>query len=108
MARRLMPGCGMLLVSMGSQGGILVLPDSAYRARIPVTDVVSTVGSGDSCLAGALYALSQGMDMEQVLRLAMACGVVNALRGGNGSVDRQEAQRMMPNIQIEKTGCIRV
>lgn len=89
-----------LLVSMGACGGLLVGKDFAYLARVPQAEIVSTVGSGDAALAGAVCALAQGMARKETLRLAMACGVANAVLGEVGSVRMQDIERIMPNIEI--------
>lgn len=102
LARRVMPPYEALLVSMGAQGGVLVTADAAYRARVPETRVVSTVGSGDASLAGALYAMANGSAPEEMLRLAMACGVANAMRAQIGSVTRQDLALVLKNMDIEE------
>ncbi len=101
MAREGMPQAERVLVSMGAAGGVLLAPGGAWRASLPPVRVVSSVGSGDATLAGALSALARGMDGAQTLRLAMACGVTNAALGGNGSIERQELARVMENIPVE-------
>jgi len=100
MARTLMPPYGQLLVSLGAQGGVLVSPRRALLARVPDAPVVSTVGSGDAALAGALCALARGYDMERMLRLAMACGVVNAMTEAVGSVDVRTVREMEARIDV--------
>lgn len=100
MARTLMPPYGQLLVSLGAQGGVLVSPRRALLARVPEAPVVSTVGSGDASLAGALCALARGYDMERMLRLAMACGVVNAMTDAVGSVDVRTVREMEARIDV--------
>ena len=89
-----------LLVSMGGAGGLLVKRDSAMIAHVPKETIVSTVGSGDAALAGAVCAMARGMTGEETLRLAMACGVANAMLGEVGSVRMQDIERIMPNIEI--------
>ena len=101
LARRGMPQAERVLVSMGAAGGVLCAPDGAWRASLPAVRIVSSVGSGDAALAGALCALSRGMEGGQLLRLSMACGVANAVLGGNGSVRRQELEHAMENIVIQ-------
>lgn len=102
MAREGMPQAERVLVSMGAAGGVLMTLGGAWRASLPPVRVVSSVGSGDATLAGALSALARGMDGAQTLRLAMACGVANAALGGNGSIERQELERVMENITVEE------
>lgn len=90
-----------LLVSMGGAGGLLVGGGFALAARVPEEKIVSTVGSGDAALAGAVCAMARGMTPEETLRLAMACGVANAMLGEVGSVRMQDIVRIAPNIEID-------
>ena len=100
LARRLMPPYAALLVSMGAQGGVWVGPESACLARVPEKPVVSTVGSGDATFAGALHAMAQGLDAADALRLAMACGVANAMLGEVGSVRMEDVRSVMKEIAV--------
>ncbi len=101
-ARTLMPPFGALLVSMGARGGLFADGESAYLARVPDVSIVSTVGSGDACFAGALLALSRGLRGGAALRLAMACGVVNAMGETSGSVEAEAVGRMESEIEIQE------
>ena len=100
MARELMPPYEMLLVSMGAEGGILVTREEIYAAHIPPLDVVSTVGSGDTAFAGALFALEKGMDKRFILQTAMSCGAINAKIGGNGGIVLQEFRNEASKISV--------
>ena len=91
-----------LLISMGGEGGLLVSGQRVLAARVPDEKIVSTVGSGDASLAGAVSAMARGMTMEETLRLSMACGVANAVRGEVGSIRMQDIERIAPNIEIEE------
>lgn len=91
-----------LLVSMGAGGGLLAGAGFALCARVPDEAIVSTVGSGDAALAGAVCAMARGMTPEETLRLAMACGVANAVLGEVGSVRMQDIERLAPNIEIDE------
>lgn len=101
LARGLMPPYGALLVSMGAEGGVWVDPMRAYRARVPQAPVRSTVGSGDASFAGAISAMARGLQGEEALRLAMACGVANAMLGEVGSVRMEDVQRLKQLIELE-------
>ena len=100
LARRLMPPYAALLVSMGAQGGVWVGEEGACLARVPEKPVVSTVGSGDAAFAGALHAMAQGMDAQDALRLAMACGVANAMLGEVGSVHPEDVRSVIKEIAV--------
>jgi 1-phosphofructokinase len=62
-ARQLVPGkVGAALVTLGAAGAVLVTADGAWQAAPPPIRVVSTVGAGDSSLAGYLLADVAGED----------------------------------------------
>lgn len=71
-AEWLAQGVGQLVVSRGAEGVSWFAADGAWRSRPPQVDVVSTVGAGDSLLAGMLHGLLQGWPAERTLRLATA------------------------------------
>ena len=100
LARRLMPPYETLLISMGAQGGVWAGAEGAWLARVPEKPVVSTVGSGDATFAGALHAMARGMDAAHALRLAMACGVANAMLGEVGSVRMEDVRSVMQEIAV--------
>ena len=101
-ARRLMPPYDALLVSMGSSGGVWINRDAAYWAHVPDVPVRSTVGSGDAALAGALRAMETGLAPDAALRLAMACGVANAMLGEVGSVRAEDVQEIGERIAVSR------
>ena len=67
-------GITYVLVSLGEEGSILVSKDSTLKASSLSVDVKSTVGAGDSMLAGFLYGLSMHMSLEDALKYANCCG----------------------------------
>ena len=62
-----------LLVDLGI-GAVLVTADGAWHATAPEVPVVSTVGAGDSSVAGYILADVNGGDETERLRTAMAYG----------------------------------
>jgi len=64
-------GVGTVLVSLGEDGALLVDADGVTRAYSPPVEVRSTVGAGDSTLAGFLAAGANG---PEALRTAVAFG----------------------------------
>lgn len=71
-----------IIVSMGSEGSLLVASDIALFAEVLKVNVVSTVGAGDSMLAGLLYGLENGQaddhlgTLKQTLTYGTACGAI--------------------------------
>ncbi|WP_166997183.1 1-phosphofructokinase family hexose kinase [Paramicrobacterium fandaimingii] len=62
------------LVTLGSQGALLVTAEGAWVGTAPRITVASTVGAGDSALAGYLLAHDDGADAEGSLRRSIQYG----------------------------------
>ena len=78
-ARTLVPGrTRAALVTLGAQGAVLIDADGAWHAAAPRITVVSTVGAGDSSLAGYLLADLEGASPEDRLRRAVRYGAAAA------------------------------
>lgn len=70
-ARRLVPSrVAATLVTLGARGAVLVTADGAWAAPAPRIRVASTVGAGDSSLAG--YILAESTDARPADRLTHA------------------------------------
>ncbi|WP_170285539.1 1-phosphofructokinase [Microbacterium rhizomatis] len=69
---------GAALVTLGGDGALLVAPDGVLRAHAPRITVASTVGAGDSSLAGYLIADVSGADATARLRRAVSYGAAAA------------------------------
>jgi 1-phosphofructokinase len=76
-------GVGAVLATLGSKGAVLVTADGAWLATHPPVTAVSTVGAGDSSLAGYLLASSQGAAPVDCLRQAVAHGAAAASLPGS-------------------------
>ncbi|RKE62606.1 1-phosphofructokinase [Dietzia kunjamensis] len=77
-------GVGAALVTLGGAGAVLVDDDEAWYANTPPVQVRSTVGAGDSALAGYLLAESRGLPPRDRLLWAVNHGSVAASLPGTG------------------------
>jgi 1-phosphofructokinase len=78
-ARSLVPtSARAALVTLGAHGAVLIDSDGAWSALPPSIQVNSTVGAGDSALAGYVLAESRGADRVDRLRLAVRYGAAAA------------------------------
>ena len=75
---------------LGGNGAVLVTADGAWHATPPPTDVVSTVGAGDSSLFG--YLLGDLRHAEPTDRLALAVAYGSAAAGLPGTTIPHPAQ----------------
>lgn len=70
------------LVTLGARGALLVDADGAWRAHAPRIAARSTVGAGDSSLAGYLLAQTAGAGAAECLRAAVRYGAAAAALPG--------------------------
>ena len=72
-------GAQNVLVSLGNDGALLLTKeDDTYYSKAPRGQVVNTVGSGDSMVAGFLAGYYQTKDYEYALKTGVAAGSASA------------------------------
>ena len=72
-------GAQNVLVSLGNDGALLLTKeDDTYYSKAPRGQVVNTVGSGDSMVAGFLAGYYQTQDYEYALKTGVAAGSASA------------------------------
>jgi 6-phosphofructokinase 2 len=92
-------GAEIVLVSMGAEGILLVSKEARYIASPPPVHIKNTVGAGDSAVAGFIYGITSGCDLETSLRYAVAAGTATTLREGTALAEREDVMRLFPRIQ---------
>ncbi|MCY0904127.1 1-phosphofructokinase family hexose kinase [Arthrobacter sp. H14-L1] len=76
-------GVGAVLATLGSKGAVLVTNEGSWLARSPKIVARSTVGAGDSALAGYLLSQAAGATGPQSLQQAVAHGAAAAALPGS-------------------------
>ncbi|PKE61684.1 1-phosphofructokinase [Macrococcoides caseolyticum] len=100
-AKRLLDkGAQMVFVSMGGDGAMLVTEEQCLKAMVPKGQVVNTVGSGDSTVAGMVAGLTNGLSLTSAFRQAIACGTATAFT--EDLATNEEIQEIIHQIQIEE------
>lgn len=95
-------GIDNVVVSLGSRGSIWVGKDIALRARPPRIDkIISTVGAGDSMVAGMVFGAAQGMAPKDTLRLATAVSAYAVMQENVGVYEEATMQRLGLEASIE-------
>ncbi len=93
-------GIEMVCVSLGGQGAILVTAQGAWHAQAPRVQVRSTVGAGDSMVAGMLGALARGDHPADALKLAIACGSGTAATPGTSLFEPDLVRQLLPQVTV--------
>jgi 6-phosphofructokinase 2 len=93
---------GIVVVSMGASGAILIGKDDRVRIPAPTVKRKSTVGAGDSMVAGMVYGIQAGWPMEQVLQMGVACGTAATMNPGTQLFSPEDARRLFDWISGHK------
>ena len=104
-AKTLDMGIENLLISTGRSGGLFFSKKSALKITVPDKAVASTIGSGDSTVAGYCVALQRGYALNDCLKYAMACGVCNAMFPQVGYVEQKTVEQLVDQIEISPMQC---
>lgn len=100
-ARRIQQqGIDYVCVSMGPDGALLVGPENTYHASAPGVEVCSTVGAGDSMVAGLSAALALGEAPFEALRQGVACGSGTVRHPGTELFTPEDIAELTPQIEI--------
>ncbi len=92
-------GPANVIVSMGEDGALLLTHEGCWHARPPKVSVVSTVGAGDSMVAGWISAMLQGQAPEDALRLATASAAARVSRP-DGSLHRAGLAELVAAVDV--------
>lgn len=95
-------GVEVVIVSRGRHGLLVVSRSGSYRAVPPPVSVKSTVGAGDSTVAGFVFRHAGGKSVEDCVRFATAAGTAATLAPGNQLCRPADVQRLLPRVKVEK------
>ncbi len=74
--------CEVMVVSMGAEGAMLVSKEITEIIKAPHVDKKSTVGAGDSMVAGIVHYLFLGMNILEAVQYGVACGTAATMNTG--------------------------
>jgi len=95
-------GVENVLVSRGEKGLICVNDRAAVKATAPSVEAKSTVGAGDSALAGFLIGVVKEYGVEECVRLASACGSACVMQDGTALATRDLAFSLLDRVDVER------
>ena len=97
-------GPQLALISLGADGAVLASRGrtAIWWAKPPTVPVDSTVGAGDSLVAGFVTGYRATRSLEEALRLGVACGAATAMTPGTELCHRKDAERLLPRVTIKR------
>lgn len=95
-------GIENVMISLGDKGALLVSDSGAYIATPPRIDAISTIGAGDSSIAGFLAAAVKEKKGADSLRLAVAYGTAACLTEGTRPPRREDVNKIYEKVSTKK------
>ncbi len=90
--------CEVAVVSLGPGGALLVTKDSYQHFPAPLVKKVSTVGAGDSMVAGMAYSIANGKSLHEMVQLGVACGSAATMNPGSTLFKTADVNRLLKYI----------
>lgn len=84
----------IVVVSLGPQGAYLVSKDETIHVPAPSVKKLSTVGAGDSMVAGMVSVLAKGGSLTEMARMGVACGSAATMSSGTGLFSKDNAEKL--------------
>ena len=93
-------GIEHVVISQGADGVHWFSSGIALHGLPPRVSVASTVGAGDSLLAGMIHGLLSGHELHQTLRTATAIAAMAVTQIGFGITDAEQLQRLESGVTV--------
>ena len=94
--------CEKVVVSLGPKGALLVTESIVQYVPAPPVKKKSTVGAGDSMVAGMTWALAQGKTDIEMVCWGVACGSAATMNEGTQLFQKNDAERLFKWINKHK------
>ncbi|OJH16845.1 1-phosphofructokinase [Heyndrickxia sp. FSL K6-6286] len=93
-------GARNVIVSLAENGAVLINQEYALVATAPKGEVKSSVGAGDSMVAGFIAMFEKTKSVEEAFRFSIAAGSATAF--SFGLCTREQVENLLPEINIER------
>jgi 6-phosphofructokinase 2 len=90
--------CEVLVLSLGAGGAFWATASDRERLAAPAVRVKSSVGAGDSMVAGVVLSLAQGRPLGEAVRVGVAAGAAAVLNPGTALCRREDVERLYPQV----------
>lgn len=94
-------GAEILVISLGAQGALLVTVNDNIQFIPPPVERKSTVGAGDSMVAGIVLRLALGNTISDAVQYGVACGTAATMNPGTELCNREDVEAILPIIAME-------
>lgn len=95
-------GIENVMISLGQEGALLAADGRLYHALPPTVTAVSTIGAGDSSIAGFLAAALEGQPSRVCLATAVAFGTAACLTEGSQPPQGPSIREIFQHVQVRE------
>ncbi len=95
-------GIENVMISLGAKGAVLVCADGRFAADAPHVEVQSTIGAGDSSIAGFAAAAKSGGSYSDMLKTAVCYGSAACMTEGTNPPRRQDVEALLKTAEIRR------
>lgn len=88
----------VIVISLGAAGAMLITKDISERYKTPVVPRKSTVGAGDSMVAGIVLSLSKGATLPQAVKYGIACGTAATMNLGTELCKQEDVEKLYKSL----------
>lgn len=88
-----------IVVSLGARGAFLASKEGIVYQSTPSVSVKSTIGAGDSMVAGLIYAIKNNFSLKDILKWGVACGVATTMSEGTTLASKINVTKVLKMIK---------
>jgi len=91
-----------VVISLGKKGALLVSEGKGWLAASPEIVEANPIGAGDSMVAGMVWGLSQGNNMQDALCKGIACGAATASQNGTTVGTLEQVTELLGKVKLSQ------
>lgn len=95
-------GIELVVISLGRQGAVACYEGMIYDVVPPEVKAISTIGSGDSMIAGMLSGLESGASIVDSLKLGCAAGAATAMSNGADIGEKSDVDALLSSVKVTR------
>ena len=87
----------IMVVSLAEEGALVITETLSKHLPAPKVKIKSTVGAGDSMLAGIVQSLSKNKTIEEAVQFGVLCGTAATMNPGTSLCDLKTVELLLSN-----------
>src|SRR5690606_1064630 len=88
-----------VVVSLGARGAFMASKDGVVYQSTPSISAKSTIGAGDSMVAGLIYGIKNDYHVNDILKWGVACGVATTMSEGTNLASKSNINSVLKMLK---------